>query len=60
MTERTLRDPDGGILDRTNYEHEYDRQNNVIDSIHVDSDICFSLSEFTELIKRFMFNVSLA
>ena len=32
----------------------------VIDSIHLDSDICFSLSEFNELIKRFMYNISLA
>ena len=32
----------------------------VIDSIHVDSDICFSLSEFDELIDRFMYNIRLA
>ncbi len=37
------------IKDKTKY---------VIDSIHVDSDICFSLSEFNELIKRFMYNIS--
>ena len=31
-----------------------------IDSIHLDSDICFSMSEFKEQIERFMYNIRLA
>ena len=32
----------------------------IIDSIHMDSDICSDLTEFNELVERFTFNISLA
>ena len=45
--------------DRIAYDIKH-KTRHVIDSIHVDSDICFSLSEFDELIERFMYNIRLA
>ena len=32
----------------------------AIDSIHIDSDICFDLSEFNEWLKTYIYNISLA
>lgn len=32
----------------------------VVDSIHIDSDICFDISEFNEWLKTYIYNISLA
>lgn len=47
--------PKDKIVRNTNIDDKY-----VIDSIHIDSDICSDLSEFNKWLERYMYNISLA
>lgn len=53
--EKALELPEDKIVCDTNTDDKY-----VIDSIHIDSDICSDLSEFNEWLDRYMYNISLA
>ena len=47
--------PEDKIVCDTNTDDKY-----VIDSIHIDSDICSDLSEFNKWLERYIYNISLA
>ena len=47
--------PEDKIVCDTNTDDKY-----VIDSIHIDSDICSDLSEFNKWLETYMYNISLA